>query len=167
MSTILIAAIAGTVVLLVALYLFRNRGGQDINTVGASAPPPPQPLLAAPPPTTPIMASAASTAEEVERLWRLNKEGALTDAEFAEAKARVLAGEPSAAGGRQVVLTDGGENKIAAIKALREIRRDLGLKEAKDAVEGTPFLVASGIAADQADAIAGFLRHAGATAEVR
>ena len=164
MSTIIISAISGALVMVVALFLFRTRSGQDINTVG-DIPPPPQ--ITAPAPMTPITAAGASTADEVERLWKLHQDGALPDTEVAEAKARVLAGEPPAGAGRQVVLTDGGDNKIAAIKALREIRRDLGLKEAKDAVEGTPYLVASGIAADQAEAIAGFLRHAGATVELR
>ncbi|MEK7548439.1 MAG: 50S ribosomal protein L7/L12 [Patescibacteria group bacterium] len=37
-----------------------------------------------------------------------------------------------------VVLTASGEQKIAAIKAVREIRQDLGLKEAKDLVDGAP-----------------------------
>ena len=38
----------------------------------------------------------------------------------------------------QVVLTDTGANKIAVIKALREVNQDLGLKEAKDLTEATP-----------------------------
>lgn len=37
-----------------------------------------------------------------------------------------------------VVLTSGGEQKIAVIKAVREIKPDLGLKEAKDLVDGAP-----------------------------
>lgn len=37
-----------------------------------------------------------------------------------------------------VVLTSGGDQKIAAIKAVREIKPDLGLKEAKDLVDGAP-----------------------------
>ncbi|MFO1013606.1 MAG: ribosomal protein L7/L12 [Caulobacteraceae bacterium] len=165
MSTLLIAAIAGILVIVVALFTFGRRGGgQDMNTI-TSRPVTPSPVTA-PPLGTQIMASEATTADQFERLARLHTEGSLTEAEFTDAKARVLAGE-APSGSRQVVLTAGGDNKIAAIKALREVRQDMGLKEAKDAVEGTPFLVANGVTPDQAEAIAGFLRHAGASVEIR
>ena len=55
------------------------------------------------------------------------------------AAAPVVAGAPAAPAAEQtqfdVVLTDAGANKIAVIKAIREIKTDLGLKEAKDLVD--------------------------------
>jgi len=65
-----------------------------------------------------------------------------------------------------VTLTDFGANKINVIKAVRELT-SLGLKEAKDLVEGAPKSVKESVAKDEADAAAAKLREAGATVEVR
>lgn len=66
-----------------------------------------------------------------------------------------------------VVLTNGGGNKIAAIKAVREILPDLGLKEAKDLVEGAPKPVKENVAKDEAEAMKAKLEEAGATVELQ
>lgn len=65
-----------------------------------------------------------------------------------------------------VVLTDFGANKINVIKAVRELT-NLGLKEAKDLVEGSPKPVKEAVAKDEADAAAAKLREAGATVDVK
>jgi large subunit ribosomal protein L7/L12 len=65
-----------------------------------------------------------------------------------------------------VVLTDFGANKINVIKAVRELT-NLGLKEAKDLVEGAPKLVKEAVPKDEADAAAAKLREAGATVDVK
>jgi len=49
-----------------------------------------------------------------------------------------------------VVLTAAGDQKIAVIKAVREIRPDLGLKEAKDLVDGAPKEVKTGVKKEEA-----------------
>jgi len=65
-----------------------------------------------------------------------------------------------------VVLTKVGDNKINVIKVVREIT-SLGLKEAKDLVEGAPKAVKEGIAKAQADEIKKKLEEAGATVEIK
>lgn len=65
-----------------------------------------------------------------------------------------------------VILKNFGENKINVIKAIREIT-GLGLKEAKDMVEGVPSTVKEGVSKDQAADIKKKLAEAGAEVEVK
>lgn len=66
-----------------------------------------------------------------------------------------------------VVLTAAGENKINAIKAVREVRPDLGLKEAKDLVDEAPKNVLENVKKEEADAAVEKLKAAGVTVEVK
>jgi len=65
-----------------------------------------------------------------------------------------------------VVLSAAGSNKINVIKVVREIT-SLGLKEAKDLVDGAPKAVKEGISKDEAEEIKKKLTDAGATVEVK
>ena len=65
-----------------------------------------------------------------------------------------------------VVLKSFGEKKINVIKAVREVVSGLGLKEAKELVEGAPTKVKEGISKDEAEEIKGKLDAAGATVDV-
>jgi large subunit ribosomal protein L7/L12 len=65
-----------------------------------------------------------------------------------------------------VVLTDAGDKKIQAIKVVRAVT-GLGLKEAKDLVDGAPNPVKEGVAQDEADQIKAQLEEAGATVEIK
>lgn len=65
-----------------------------------------------------------------------------------------------------VVLTAAGANKINVIKVVREVT-SLGLKEAKDLVDGAPKTVKEGINKDEAEAIKKKFVDAGATVEVK
>ncbi len=65
-----------------------------------------------------------------------------------------------------VVLKETGPNKIAVIKAVRELT-PLGLKEAKDLVEGAPKAVKEGVSKDEAAAARQKLEAAGAKVEVQ
>jgi len=65
-----------------------------------------------------------------------------------------------------VVLTAAGANKINVIKAVREVT-SLGLKEAKDLVDGAPKPVKEGVSKDEAEAIKKKFTDAGATVEVK
>ena len=65
-----------------------------------------------------------------------------------------------------VVLTSFGENKVAVIKAVRGIT-GLGLKEAKDAVEGVPTTLKEGISKAEAEDAQKQLVEAGATVEIK
>jgi large subunit ribosomal protein L7/L12 len=61
-----------------------------------------------------------------------------------------------------VELTDAGANKINVIKAVRVINPTLGLKEAKDLVDGAPKMVKEGAKKDEAESIKKQLEEAGA-----
>ena len=65
-----------------------------------------------------------------------------------------------------VVLASFGSQKVPVIKVVREIT-GLGLKEAKDLVEGAPAAVKEGVPTDEADEITKKLEEAGATVEVK
>jgi large subunit ribosomal protein L7/L12 len=66
-----------------------------------------------------------------------------------------------------VILLEAGANKLNVIKAVREIVAGLGLKEAKDLVDGAPKAVKEGIAKDEAAKIKEKLEAAGAKVEVK
>jgi large subunit ribosomal protein L7/L12 len=94
------------------------------------------------------------------------------------AAAPVAAAAPAAAGGGgdaaaaeekssfDVVVTSAGDKKIQVIKVVRAIT-GLGLKEAKDLVDGAPNPVKEGVAQDEADSIKAQLEEAGASVEVK
>jgi large subunit ribosomal protein L7/L12 len=92
------------------------------------------------------------------------------------AAAVAVAAGPAAGGGEaaaaeektefDVVMTGFGDNKVAVIKAVRGIT-GLGLKEAKDMVEGTPATVKEGASKDEAENIKKQLEEAGASVELK
>jgi large subunit ribosomal protein L7/L12 len=100
----------------------------------------------------------------------------LMEEKFGVSAAAAVAVAAPAAGGEaaaaeektefDVVLTGAGSNKIAAIKAVRAAT-GLGLKEAKAAVEGTPFTVKEGAAKEEAEELKKQLEEAGATVELK
>ena len=65
-----------------------------------------------------------------------------------------------------VILTAAGANKINVIKAVREVT-SLGLKEAKDLVDGAPKAIKEGVSKDEAEAIKKKFTEAGASVEVK
>ena len=65
-----------------------------------------------------------------------------------------------------VVLTGFGENKVSVIKAVRAVT-GLGLKEAKDAVEGTPTTLKEGVSKSEADDLKKQLEEAGGSVELK
>ena len=66
-----------------------------------------------------------------------------------------------------VVLTAGGDKKINVIKEVRSIRSDLGLKEAKDLVEGAPQNVKENVSKQEAEEIKKKLEEAGASVTIK
>ena len=101
---------------------------------------------------------------------------AMEDKFGVSAAAAVAVAAPAAAGGApaaaeeqtefNVILTSFGENKVNVIKAVREIT-GLGLKEAKDLVDGAPKPVKEGIPTADAEAAKKKLEDAGAKVEVK
>ncbi|MBX3486051.1 50S ribosomal protein L7/L12 [Phenylobacterium sp.] len=66
-----------------------------------------------------------------------------------------------------VVLAAGGDKKINVIKEVRGVRPDLGLKEAKDLVEGAPQNVKENVSKQEAEEIKKKLEEAGATVQIK
>ena len=95
---------------------------------------------------------------------------------FGVSAAAAVAAAPAAAGGEagaaeektefDVVMTSFGSNKVSVIKAVRGIT-GLGLKEAKDLVEGAPSNIKEGASKDEAEDIKKQLEEAGASVEVK
>ena len=97
------------------------------------------------------------------------KFGVSAAAPVAAAAAPAAGGEAAAAEEKtefDVVLASFGSQKVPVIKAVREIT-GLGLKEAKDLVEGAPSGVKEGVSKDEAEEIKKKLEDAGATVEVK
>lgn len=124
----------------------------------------------------------AKLIEEIEKLSVLELSELVKELEekfgVSAAAPMMMAGAMPAAGGAAeeaaeektsftVVLAAGGDNKINAIKAVREVRPDLGLKEAKDLVDGAPKNVLENVKKEDADAAVEKLKAAGATVEVK
>ena len=82
------------------------------------------------------------------------------------AAAGAAAGAPEEKTEFTVVLTSAGANKINVIKAVREVT-SLGLKEAKDLVDGAPKTVKEGVNKEEAETIKKKFTEAGATVEVK
>ena len=95
---------------------------------------------------------------------------------FGVTAAAAVAAAPAAAGGDagaaeeqtefDVVLTSFGEKKVGVIKAVRGIT-GLGLKEAKDLVEGAPTPVKEGVSKEEAEDVKKQLEEAGASVEIK
>ena len=66
-----------------------------------------------------------------------------------------------------VILSSAGGNKIAVIKVVREVVAGLGLKEAKDLVDGAPKPLKEGVSKAEADEIKAKLTEAGATVDLK
>ncbi|MBN9231638.1 MAG: 50S ribosomal protein L7/L12 [Legionella sp. 40-6] len=108
--------------------------------------------------------------EIVELIEAMEEKFNVSAAAAAVAVAAPAAGAGAAAAEEQteftVVMTSFGANKVNVIKAVREIT-GLGLKEAKDMVEGTPSTIKEGISKDESADIKKKLEEAGASVEVK
>ena len=102
---------------------------------------------------------------------------AAMEEKFGVTAAAAVMAAPAAGGGAEaaaveeqtefnVVLTGFGENKVNVIKAVRAVT-GLGLKEAKDAVEGVPTVLKEGVSKDEAAKLKKDLEEAGGTVEVK
>jgi large subunit ribosomal protein L7/L12 len=115
--------------------------------------------------------SAKPIMEIVELVKMLEDEwGVSAAAPVAVAAGPAAGGEAAAAAEEKtefdVVLSSFGANKVAVIKAVRTIT-GLGLKEAKDAVEGAPSTIKEGVSKDEAEGIKKQLEEAGASVELK
>jgi len=127
------------------------------------------------------MADIAAIAEELGKLTVLEAAELVKKLEEewgVSAAAPVAAAAPAAGGGDagapaeektefDVVLTEAGGNKIAVIKAVREVSPGLGLADAKKLVEGAPAPILEGAAKDAAEEAKKKLEDAGAKVELK
>ncbi len=114
--------------------------------------------------------SAKPIMEVVELVKMLEEEWGVSAAAPVAVAAAAGAGEAAEAAVEKdefdVVLASFGGNKVAVIKAVRTIT-GLGLKEAKDAVEGAPTPIKEGVSKDEAEEVKKQLEEAGATVELK
>ena len=110
---------------------------------------------------------AATLVKELEKKWGVSAAAAVA-----------VAAAPGAAGGAgaapaaektefTVVLANAGDKKINVIKEVRGVRPDLGLKEAKDLVEGAPQNVVENVSKQQAEEVKKKLEEAGASVTIK
>ncbi len=116
-------------------------------------------------------AIASKTVLEISELIKMMEEKFGVSAAAAAVAVAPAAGGAAAPAAEEktefdVVLADVGSNKIAVIKAVREIT-GLGLKEAKDLVEGAPKAVKEGVAKAEAEDLKKKLEAAGAKVELK
>ena len=112
-----------------------------------------------------------SLLEAAELVKRLEETLGVSAAAAAPVVVAGAAGSPAAAPAEEkteftVVLTGVGANKINVIKAVREVT-SLGLKEAKDLVDGAPKPIKEGVSKEEAETIKKKFTEAGATVEVK
>jgi large subunit ribosomal protein L7/L12 len=113
--------------------------------------------------------SSKSIMEVVELVKMLEEEWGVSAAAPVSAAGGAAPADADAAAEKDefdVVLTSFGENKVSVIKAVRTIT-GLGLKEAKDAVEGAPSTVKEGATKDEAEETKKQLEEAGASVELK
>jgi len=106
---------------------------------------------------------AADLAKLLEEKWGVSAAAPVAAAAAGGAAAGEAAEEQTEF---DVILTAAGEKKINVIKEVRAIT-SLGLKEAKDLVEGAPKAVKEGVAKDEAEALKAQLEGAGASVEIK
>jgi large subunit ribosomal protein L7/L12 len=109
--------------------------------------------------------------ELVELKNKIEEEWGITAAAPVAAAAPAAGGGDGAAAAEEqtafdVVLTGAGQQKIQVIKVVRAIT-GLGLKEAKDVVDGAPNAVKEGVPREEADSIKAQLEEAGASVEIK
>ena len=99
---------------------------------------------------------AADLVKLLEEKWGVSAAAPVAAAEAEEEKTEF-----------NVVLTEAGANKIAVIKAVREVKAGLGLVDAKKLVEGTPAVILEAVSKDEANAAKAKLEEAGAKVDVK
>jgi large subunit ribosomal protein L7/L12 len=107
--------------------------------------------------------------EMVELINELEEDWGVSAAAPVAVAAAAVGGDAAAAEEKDefdVVLTGFGDNKVAVIKAVRAIT-GLGLKEAKDAVEGTPSTIKEAASKDESEELKKKLEEAGGTVELK
>ena len=115
---------------------------------------------------------------EIEKMsvLELNELVKALEEKFGVSAAAAVVAAPAAAGAAapveektefDVILKDAGAEKIKVIKVVREVIAGLGLKEAKDMVEGTPKTIKEGVSKEEAEKIKAKFAEVGAVIEIK
>ena len=108
---------------------------------------------------------AAELSKLLEEKWGVSAAAPVAAAAAAGPAAPVEAAEEQTE--FTVILTAGGDKKINVIKEVRSVRPDLGLKEAKDLVEGAPQNVKENVSKQEAEEVKKKLEEAGASVTIK
>ena len=117
-------------------------------------------------------AIASKTVLEISELIKMMEEKFGVTATAAVAVAGPAAGGAAAPAAEEktefdVILKEVGSNKIGVIKVVREVVSGLGLKDAKDLVDGAPKTLKEGVSKEEAEAIKAKFAEVGATVEIK
>jgi large subunit ribosomal protein L7/L12 len=110
---------------------------------------------------------AAELSKKLEEKWGVSASAPMMAMPMMAGAAAAGGVEAAAQTEFDVILASAGAEKIKVIKAVREIVAGLGLKEAKDLVEGAPKPVKTGVSKEEADKIKATLEEAGAKVEIK
>ena len=110
---------------------------------------------------------AADLVKKLEEKWDVSAAAPAAAVAMAAPAAGGDAGEAEEKDSFDVILVGDGGNKVQAIKAVRAIKSELGLKEAKELVDGAPTIVKESSAKSEAEDIKKQLEEAGATVTLK
>ena len=110
---------------------------------------------------------AAELSKKLEEKWGVSAAAPVAMAAMPAAGGGAAAEAPEEQTEFTVVLTAGGDKKINVIKEVRAVRPDLGLKEAKDLVEGAPQNVKENVSKQEAEEVKKKLEEAGASVTIK
>jgi large subunit ribosomal protein L7/L12 len=110
---------------------------------------------------------AAELSKKLEEKWGVSAAAPVAMAAMPAAGGGAAAEAPEEQTEFTVVLTAGGDKKINVIKEVRSVRPDLGLKEAKDLVEGAPQNVKENVSKQEAEDVKKKLEEAGASVTIK
>src|SRR5665213_775290 len=110
---------------------------------------------------------AAELSKKLEEKWGVSAAAPMAMAAMPAAGGGAAAEVPEEQTEFTVVLTAGGDKKINVIKEVRSVRPDLGLKEAKDLVEGAPQNVKENVSKQEAEEVKKKLEEAGASVTIK
>ena len=110
---------------------------------------------------------AAELSKKLEEKWGVSAAAPMAMAAMPAAGGGAAAEAPEEQTEFTVVLTAGGDKKINVIKEVRSVRPDLGLKEAKDLVEGAPQNVKENVSKQEAEDVKKKLEEAGASVTIK
>lgn len=141
--------------------IFRNLPVRNPVTAIQPAPEPASFGSGAPSPFSAEPRLTREQTDEIAKLDSLRASGTLSEAEYGHGRARVLGTSANEAASWNITVLSSGDNKITAIKLLRECRRDFDLKQAKDFVDTLPQMLFRRLPQAEAERVKDYLERSG------